>query len=300
MNPEIIKVPVEGGDLAVARWGTSGPPVFAAHGITANYLMWQPVADLLAGEVQILAPDLRGRGDSGKLPGPYGMAAHVRDAVATLDHLRIDRAMVLGGSMGGYVAVLLAARHGDRVTSVGLCDGGVALPVPDGIDPDEMLKATLGPTMERLDMTFDSVEDYVDFWKKHPALADDWNDAIDAYVRYDITTTPDGRIRTKVDKDAIVADGRDLLTNTDVHECIGEIYCPVWLLRAPRGLLNQPKPLITDEILALWRGDRLPQLEEEMLPDVNHFTLFLTEPGASAIADRVRAACRTTPGLARA
>jgi hypothetical protein len=42
-------------------------------------------------------------------------------------------------------------------------------------------------------------------------------------------------------------------------------------------------------MLALWRGDRLPQLEEEMLPDINHFTLFLTEPGAKAIAEKIRA-----------
>jgi pimeloyl-ACP methyl ester carboxylesterase len=293
-TPQLFSVPVDGGELNVAKWGDRGPVVYAAHGITANYLMWQPVADLLAGDVQIIAPDLRGRGDSGKLPGPFGMASHVKDAVATLDHLHIDRAMVVGGSMGGYVAVLLAAQHPDRVTSVGLCDGGVALPVPDGIDPDEMLKATLGPTMERLDMTFDSLDDYVAFWHKHPALDEDWNDAIEAYVVYDYETTPDGKIKTKVNKDAIVADGRDLLTNTDVHRCIADIQCPVWLLRAPRGLLNQPMPLINDDMLALWRGDHLPQLEDEMLADVNHFTLFLTEPGAKAIADRVRSSVLTS------
>ncbi len=287
-TPQFFSVPVRGGALNVAKWGDRGPVVYAAHGITANYLMWQKVADALAGEVQIVAPDLRGRGDSGKLPGPYGMAAHVDDAIATFDAMRIDKAMVVGGSMGGYVAVLLAAQHPDRVTSVGLGDGGVALPVPDGLDPDEMLKATLGPTMERLDMTFDSVDDYVAFWKKHPALAEDWNDAIEAYVRYDIEKTPDGRIKTKVSKEAIVSDGRDLLTNKDVHTCIANIHCPVWLLRAPRGLLNQPQPLISDDMLALWRGDRLPQLDDQMLPDVNHFTLFLTDPGAKAIAERIR------------
>jgi pimeloyl-ACP methyl ester carboxylesterase len=287
-TPQMFSIPVSGGELNVAKWGDRGPFIYAAHGITANYLMWQPLADQLAGEAQIVAPDLRGRGDSGKLPGPYGMAAHVRDAVATLDGMRIDEAMVLGGSMGGYVAVLMAAQHPGRVTAVGLCDGGVALPVPEGIDPDEMLKATLGPTMERLDMTFDSLDEYVAFWRQHPALSDDWNDAILAYVVYDHETTPDGKIRTKVNKDAIVADGRDLLTNKDVHGCIGDITAPTWLLRAPRGLLNQPVPLITDDMLALWRGDRLPQLEDEMLEDINHFTLFLTEPGAKAIAERIR------------
>jgi pimeloyl-ACP methyl ester carboxylesterase len=286
--PELLRVPVEGGDLTVARWG-EGVPVFLAHGITANHLMWQRVADLLANDVQLIAPDLRGRGASAGLGGPFGMAAHVRDAIATFDYLGIDRVMVVGGSMGGYVAVLLAAQHPDRVTSVGLCDGGVALPVPDGIDPDEMLKATLGPTMERLDMTFDSLDSYRAFWRAHPALEADWDDAIEAYAMYDARPTDDGRVRSGVCKDAIVADGRDLLVNTEVHQCIAKIDCPIWLLRAPRGLLNQPVPLVSDEILELWKGDRLSQLEEKMVDDVNHFTLFMTDPGAREIADRIKA-----------
>lgn len=281
-----IDVGVHGGTLRVVRWG-KGSPVLAFHGITANHLMWEPVARLLAEDAQIIAPDLRGRGGSAELPGPWGMSAHVDDAVATLDALGIERAMVVGGSMGGYVAVLMAARHPDRVTSVGLCDGGIALPLPDGVDPDEMLKATLGPTFERLDKTFESMEAFIDFWRAHPALADAWDEAIEAYVRYDAMVTPDG-VRTKVLKEAIVADGRDLLVNTDVHTCIADITCPVWLLRAPRGLLDQPTPLISDETLALWRGDKLPQLEDEVVADVNHFTLFLGERGAARIAERIR------------
>ncbi|MGH2758920.1 MAG: alpha/beta fold hydrolase, partial [Actinomycetota bacterium] len=146
---ETLDVALDGGTLRVAAWG-DGAPVLAFHGITANHLMWAPVADLLHDEVRLIAPDLRGRGESAGLRGPWGMAAHVRDGIATLDHLGIDRAMVVGGSMGGYVAVLMAARHPDRVSSVGLCDGGVALPLPEGLDPDEVLQATLGPTFERL------------------------------------------------------------------------------------------------------------------------------------------------------
>jgi pimeloyl-ACP methyl ester carboxylesterase len=293
MQPERFEVPVAGGTLAVASWG-DGPPVYAAHGITANHLMWERVAHLLRGDVRLIAPDLRGRGDSAALPGPYGMAAHVADAVATLDHLGIDRATIVGGSMGGYVSVLLAARHPDRVSNVGLCDGGVALPLPPGVDPEEMLKATLGPSLERLDMTFDDENAYLDFWKAHPALSE-WNDTLEGFARYDVATTADGRIRSKVNKEAIVADGRDLLVNTDVHDCISDIGCPVWLLRAPRGLLDQPVPLISDEILEMWRGDRLPQLEVDMVEDVNHWTLFLGDRGAKAIADEIRA---SVPALA--
>lgn len=287
MRGEIHDVPVAGGRLTVVTWG-DGPPVLLIHGITANHLMWVPIAELLSGDARCIAPDLRGRGESSALPGPWGMEAHVRDALATLDHLEIDKAMVVGGSMGGYVAVLLAAKHPDRVTSVGLCDGGVALPVPEGIDPEEVLRATVGPTIARLDMTFDSIGAYLEYWKSHPALAADWSDDVEAYALYDATTDEHGKVRSKVSKEAILYDGRDLLVNREVHECIADISCPVWLVRAARNLLDEPAPLINDEMLQLWRGERLPQLEDEMVPDVNHFTLFLTKTGASVLADRIR------------
>ena len=62
------------------------PVVLAAHGITANGLMWQPVADELArrrgpGAVRFLAPDLRGRALSNAVHGPFGLAAHASDLV---------------------------------------------------------------------------------------------------------------------------------------------------------------------------------------------------------------------------
>jgi pimeloyl-ACP methyl ester carboxylesterase len=137
-------------------------------------------------------------------------------------------------------------------------------------------------------MEFDTGDAYLDFWKAHPALAADWSDDIAAYARYDAVAGPHGTVRSGTSKEAILFDGRDLLTNSDVHQCIADITCPVWLLRAPRNLLDQPSPLISDDMLAAWRGERLPQLEEQMIPDVNHFTLFLSPLGASVIADRIR------------
>jgi lipase len=289
MSYEIHTIAVEGGDLTVATWGPQdGVPVFAAHGITANHLMWEPVARRLEGRFRVFAPDLRGRGDSAALPGPFGMQAHVADAIAVLDHFEVRRASVLGGSMGGYVAVLMAARHPDRVHVVGLCDGGVALPVPEGIEPEDMLKAILGPSLERLDLTFEGADDYAAYWKEHPALGQAWNDTVERFVSYDVTDASGGRVRSKVNKDAIIADGRDLLTNEEISQCISAIKAPVWLLRAPRGLLDQPTPLISDDMLALWRGEHLPQLEDRMLEDLNHWTLFLADRGADAIAAKLR------------
>ncbi len=103
-----LAVPVPGGSLHVgvagAAPGTPGVPVvLAVHGITGSHRTWAPVARHLGEAVTLLAPDLRGRGQSAGLGGPYGMAAHVDDLVAVLDHVGCPRAVVAGHSMGGYV-----------------------------------------------------------------------------------------------------------------------------------------------------------------------------------------------------
>ena len=85
LEPERFEVPTTGGDLTVARWGDSGPVVLGLHGITASHMSWPYVARELSNEVQFVAPDLRGRGGSRDLPGPYGMKVHADDCIAILD-----------------------------------------------------------------------------------------------------------------------------------------------------------------------------------------------------------------------
>ncbi|MGJ3561571.1 alpha/beta fold hydrolase [Streptomyces sp. INA 01156] len=124
-----LTVPVDGGELAVTRWPGDGPPVIALHGITANSLAFTAVAEALP-DADFHAPDLRGRAASAALPGPYGLTAHVRDVLALLDHLGRRQAVLLGHSMGAFVAALAAARHPERFPRVVLVDGGLGFPAP--------------------------------------------------------------------------------------------------------------------------------------------------------------------------
>jgi pimeloyl-ACP methyl ester carboxylesterase len=163
--PGELTVPVAGGDLAVLHWpgdpalgADTAPPVVAVHGITANAQVWAPLARRLPGR-HLYAPDLRGRARSRALPGPWGMAAHVADLRALLDHLAAtgpagDGPVVLvGHSMGAFVATLAAARHPARFTRVVLVDGGLGVRVPPG-DIDTQLDLVIGPAVRRLSMTF--------------------------------------------------------------------------------------------------------------------------------------------------
>jgi lipase len=285
-EPVIVSAPVVGGELRVARWGRGDSVVVAVHGITASHVAWRAVAQHLTG-ITVLAPDLRGRGGSAHLSGPYGIAAHARDVLAVLDHLGVEKAVAVGHSMGAHVVAELGATRPERVTRLVLVDGGLPVPLPPGANPDELLESTLGPALARLRRTFVSRDEYFSFWRAHPAFGETgcWNAHVEAYLDYDLTGSPPA-LASRVSEAAVLADGRDLLVNDSLRAHLFDVACPVLLLRAPRGLLNQSSPQVADRVVDEWRSI-LPGLAEEMVPDTNHYTLLLGDEGSNRIAQRI-------------
>lgn len=290
MTYSTFTVPVAGGDLLAGRWeGRPGAPVvLAAHGITANHLSWPLVVEALDGAVTVVAPDLRGRGGSNALPGPYCMAAHAADLVAVLDHLGVGKAVVAGHSMGGFVAVVMAHLYPDRVEQLILIDGGIPLPLPESVDVDAVLQAVIGPAMTRLSMTFPTRQAYRDFWRPHPALADWWSPVVEAYVDYDIGGA-EPELRSRVSIDAVRGDGADTLLTTTVADAFTGLKHPTVWLRAPRGLMNEEPGLYPYAVAADIVANS-PMLTDVLVPDVNHYTIALAPHGAAILAEHIRAA----------
>ncbi|HVT22144.1 MAG TPA: alpha/beta hydrolase [Mycobacteriales bacterium] len=289
-KPETADVEVAGGMLRVLVHRPEGepslPPVLGLHGVTASAMSLQPVARALVSQALVAAPDLRGRGGSGQLPPPYGMEAHADDCAAVVRALGLDQVILVGESMGAYVGVTFAAKYPELVKSLVLVDGGIPLPLPEGVPTDVLLNAALGPAVERLSMTFPSVEAYFDYWRVHPAVGEGWNADIEDYLRYDLAGE-EPQLRSKVSAEAVKGDHADLLTNPAVvADALTLLNCPMRLIRATRGLLNQPEPLLPDVLVDPWRA-KLPQLEVETVDDTNHYTVMFGERGVERIVKAV-------------
>src|SRR5271166_5009370 len=111
---EHLTVQANGTHLHVATAG-QGMPLLLLHGWPEYWLTWEPVMERLSSEFRLIAPDLRGFGDSGKPAGPFGPDDHAADMVAVLDALGVERAGVAGHDVGGAVMQPLARRAPDRL-----------------------------------------------------------------------------------------------------------------------------------------------------------------------------------------
>ena len=102
-----------------------GEPVLMLHGLGATKITWVPVLSALADRYRLVIPDLPGHGLSEKPRGAYSPRFHARVLRRLLDELGIDRAAVIGNSLGGRVALELALRAPRRVGRLALLDPSV-------------------------------------------------------------------------------------------------------------------------------------------------------------------------------
>jgi len=109
------------------RIGGTGPPLLLLHGHPQTHVMWHRIAPDLAREFTIVAPDLRGYGESSKPPTtddhePYSKRAMARDMVALMRGLGHERFAVAGHDRGGRCAYRLALDHPERVERLAVLD----------------------------------------------------------------------------------------------------------------------------------------------------------------------------------
>ncbi len=96
-----------------------GRPLVVVHGFPLSRAIWGAQVAQLSAHYRVIAPDLRGHGDSEATPGPYSMELLADDILALLEALQIDQPIVLGGlSMGGYVAMAFARRYPERLAGL--------------------------------------------------------------------------------------------------------------------------------------------------------------------------------------
>ena len=128
------KITVNEITLAVHDEG-SGPPILFVHGFPLNHSMWRAQLETFATNHRVIAPDLRGFGDSDVTEGTVTMEQHADDLATLLDALNVNEPVILCGlSMGGYIAWQFLQKYPERLRALILCDTRAIADTPEGVE----------------------------------------------------------------------------------------------------------------------------------------------------------------------
>src|SRR5436190_4884515 len=133
------------GHRVIYRIAGDGPPVVLVHGMVNSSKHWERVALRLADRYTVVAPDLLGHGDSAAVRGDYSLGAHacsIRDLLTTIG---IERATVVGHSLGGGIAMQFFYQFPQRVERLALISSGGL-----GHDVSPMLRGAALPGVQVL------------------------------------------------------------------------------------------------------------------------------------------------------
>jgi pimeloyl-ACP methyl ester carboxylesterase len=277
-------VPGDGIELNFGFWPGRGAPVVALHGLTASYLNFIGIAERLEGRRPLFALDLRGRGDSDKPEGSYGFDQHARDVAAAMRALDLGPSVIVGHSMGAFIATALAAQNPELVAGLILIDGGYLLDMPAEANAEQVLDTVLAQRITQLQETYPSREVYREFWRARPNFPPaDWGPWTEAFLNYEVGGEAP-LLRPKASESAVRFDVAESFKTAEITARLKTLRVPVMLLRAETGFALDRPPLIPDSAVEQMRTF-LPSLQDEMISDTTHYTIVLGERGASRVAD---------------
>lgn len=136
-----------------------GPALVFINSLGTDFRIWQDVVPAFMDRFRIVLYDKRGHGLSDAPPAPYSLDDHADDLIALLDHLKIEKAALVGLSVGGMISQRIAVRAPERVQAITLCCTAAKIGTPElwaeriaavedgGIDPiaDNVLQRWFTP-----------------------------------------------------------------------------------------------------------------------------------------------------------
>lgn len=252
--------------LAHLEWqGDHGPLICLPH-LTAHKGSFTRLAEQLAPTYRVIAPDLRGRGDSDKPAEGYGFAYHARDVLNLADSLGIDSFALIGHSFGATAATYLASIAPYRVKALVLMDGGA--------DPKENTLKAMYATVRRLAHVYASVDEYLEDMRGM-SWFQPWSETMRQYLLDDVEVSPQGTVKSKSSAHAIE---RDMDQHFNYSMCLHfpAVRCPTLFMRPGLGLLGERGHVFTEtEATAIVKY--IPRAQRVDVPGVNHFTMLIND-----------------------
>jgi pimeloyl-ACP methyl ester carboxylesterase len=275
-TPEKLEV----AGLAVTVWPGDGPTVLGLPGLGSSGHAWAPLAASLP-DAHLVAPDLRGRGRSKDRTGEPGLLGHARDVRAVAEELDLRDVVVVGHSMGAYLAPLVARELGDRVARLVLVDGGIRPDFPFFMTP-RVVRMTFRRQLSGADREYPDVAAFAKKGRVGPMLASrpDLLPTVMQMLEAELDGPP-GRLRPQLDVARATDDAVDAFFGPEVLSALEQLTAPTQVFLAESTKKDGQRPFISDKAVAPWLATK-PNLTVTRLPG-NHLTVLFAPEVAAAV-----------------
>lgn len=243
--------------LHYTRTGGNKPPLILLHGLMTNGLCWAGLARALESEYDVIMPDARGHGKSGVPDHGYTYEDHANDIAGLIDALELPAFFLLGHSMGGMTAAVVAARNHQALRGLILAD-------PTFLSPKVQREVRDSDVADQHRKILQlSLEEVVAAARaRHPNRP---QETIELFAR--------ARLQTSMS-------AFDVLTppNPDYKQLVSSIDIPALLVFGDKGVVT---PAVAEELQHL-----NPRLQVEQIPDAGH-SVHIDQPERFANAVKV-------------
>lgn len=215
MRAGVIRI--NGLDLHYLEWGSAArPPLILLHGGAAHARWWDHIGSVLSRDYRVIAPDLRGHGDSAwAVPAAYEVEDYVADLHGLISALQLDRPVLVGHSLGGFIALAYATTRAETLRALVVVDIRARL---TGGRFMRLLRAVPAPV-------YRDEDDLLDRFRLLPADAHPSPELFRSLARHSVRAAPDGRLRLKGDRASLTRTPRDLT------EQLSGLRCPCLFIR---------------------------------------------------------------------
>jgi len=236
--------------LVSRDFGGTGPPALLLHGLAGHAGEWADTAKWLSECCRVLALDQRGHGRSERVPRDVSRSAHIADTVAVIEQLNLGPVVLIGQSLGGHLALLVAAERPDLVRALVIAEAS-----PAGGDRDAVQEtvAGVGRWLREWPVPFADREAAIAHFGGQTLWAQAWADGLES--------RDDGCLWPAFEVDVMEKTLREAISQAYWNEW-ELIRCPTLIVRAGDGTLD---PDTAEEMLA-----RLPHAELVEIADAGH------------------------------
>jgi len=204
-----IRVKVNQIELQIREYEQEGDAIIFLHFSGVNLMMWQRILPYFQDHYRLILVDLRGHGKSDKPETGYHMDEMARDVIGVMQHLRLERAHIVGSSLGAEVGLSMAANYPDKVISL-VCDGALNSEYgPYGIwegsetEFEEHVASQLEKIRNTPETIFPSVDALVDDRRELFEKYGWWNEYLEAVERYGAYQVGEGEYTKSFGKQAM-------------------------------------------------------------------------------------------------